>query len=177
MEVTATTAPPSVIDWDRVGKNQANLSNPFTFRLSLLSILPLGFLVGMKLKHIDNENCTVTVPYKWLNKNPFRSTFWAVMGMAAEMTSGALSLQYLRSLKGKSVAFILVQQDANFYNKAVGITRFECSSGKEIREAIELTAATTEPVVVKCPVQAYNKAGDLIAEFNFYWSFKGRSKK
>ncbi len=177
MEATATISPDTTFDWNRVEKQQQLFTNNFTFKLAMLKMLPMGFLIGMKIKDLNNDTCTVTVPYKYLNKNPFGSTFWAVMGMAAEMTSGALSLQYLRALRGHSVAFILVEQDAQFYSKAVGITRFECASGPEIRDAILQTIATGEPVVVKCPVQAYNKQGEVIAEFSFSWSYKARSKR
>ena len=67
-----------------------NFKNGFKFRLLLFKILPMGFLSGMRIKELNDEKCIVTVPYKWINKNPFKSTFWAVLGMAAEMSSGAL---------------------------------------------------------------------------------------
>ena len=72
----------------------SGFKSSFKFRLVLLRTLPMGFLSGMKIKKLDENSCQVQVPYKWLNKNPFRSTFWAVLGMAAEMSSGALVLLY-----------------------------------------------------------------------------------
>ena len=50
----------------------------------------MGFLSGMKIRKLNEEKCKVTVPYKWINKNPFKSTFWAVLGMGAEMNTATL---------------------------------------------------------------------------------------
>ena len=52
-----------------------NFKNSFKFRLLLFKILPMGFLSGMRIKELNEEKCVVTVPYKWINKNPFKSTF------------------------------------------------------------------------------------------------------
>jgi len=52
-----------------------NFKKSWKFRLHLFSILPMGYLSGMKIKELDLEKCHVEVPYKWLNKNPFKSTF------------------------------------------------------------------------------------------------------
>ena len=49
--------------------------------------LPAAYLCGVRTKHIDNETCIVGVTHKWVNKNPFKSMFWAVQGMAAEFST------------------------------------------------------------------------------------------
>ena len=54
----------------------------------------MGFLSGMRIKKLNKDQCIVSVPFKWINKNPFKSTFWAVLGMAGEMSTAALILQY-----------------------------------------------------------------------------------
>ena len=89
-----------IID-DKV-KHIQKSSVSFKFKLFLLFKLPMGFLCGMRIKELNNESCQVTVPYKWLNKNPFKSTFWAVLGMAAEMNGAALLLQYTQGQKPQS---------------------------------------------------------------------------
>jgi hypothetical protein len=130
-------------------------------RLLLMAILPMDFLTGMRIKVLTNERCEVVVRYKWLNKNPFRSTFWAVLGMTAEMSSGALLIMYTHKLK-PSIAMLVVEQHSKYYKKAVGKTTFICESGKDI--AAE----------VVCPMKGYNEAGDLICEYSFTWSLKAR---
>jgi hypothetical protein len=78
---------------------QKTFSNNFKFRVSLFNILPMGWLSGMKVTHLDETSCSVSVPYKRWNKNPFKSTFWAVLGMAAEMSSGALLVMFTQKTK------------------------------------------------------------------------------
>ena len=73
---------------------QRVFSNRLLFRLALLLNVPMDCLSGMRIKKLNLDTCHVTVPYRWLNKNPFQSTFWAVLGMAAEMSCGALVMIY-----------------------------------------------------------------------------------
>ena len=64
---------------------QRVLNNRVLFKIVLLSQVPINFMIGMRLRELNEKSCKVSVPYGWLNKNPFKSTFWAVLGMAAEM--------------------------------------------------------------------------------------------
>lgn len=155
---------------------EKNLGSPFRFRVALMSILPMGFLSGMKITELTQDLCKVKVRYKWLNKNPYKSTFWAVLGMAAEMSSGALVTMYTRGQK-PSMATIITKQEGHFYKKAVGATTFVCESGPQIRAGIVQSIASNEGVEVPCPMKGYNKSGELVAEFVFTWSFKPRTSK
>lgn len=171
-------ANPSTVQLDegKIKFIEKNFSNNFKFRLMLTRMLPMAYLSGMRIKSLTRERCEVSLRYKWLIKNPFRSTFWAVMGMAGEMSSGALMMLYTYGQK-PSVATILVSQTGKFYKKGVGRMTYVCESGKEMRETVERAYATGEGVTIDCPVKAYNEAGELIAEFEFTWSMKVRKKK
>lgn len=150
-------------------------TSPFKFRMMLLTRLPMGFLSGMRIHHIDRNRCEVDIRYKWLNKNPFKSTFWAVLGMAAEMSSGAMILLYTHGQK-PSIATLVTATEARYYKKAVGRTRFICESGPDIAAAAAQTIATGEGVEVRCPMKGFNDQGELVAEFSFTWSLKARLK-
>ncbi len=152
-----------------------NFTNSLKFRLLLFKILPMGYLSGMRVTELTEEICSVTVPYKRRNKNPFQSTFWAVLGMAAEMSSGALMTLYTYKQK-PSVAMIIVNCKAEFIKKATDITTFTCSDGLKIKEAVLRTMETKEPETIECFMTGKNKAGEVVAEFSFTWSVKGRSK-
>src|SRR4030065_1874530 len=65
---------------------QRVLGNRVIFKIVMLFQVPLNFLTGMRIRELNEESCQVTVPYRWRNKNPFKSTFWAVLGMAAELS-------------------------------------------------------------------------------------------
>jgi hypothetical protein len=155
---------------------QKTFRNNFKLRLFLLRQIPFNYLAGIRVKSLDENRCEVTVPHKWLNQNPFRSTFWAVLGMAAELASGALVTMYTYKLT-PSISMLVGHQTGTFHKKAVGKTRFVCESGPAIKAAVIQAATTSESVTIECPVQGFNEANELICEFTFSWSMKARSKK
>ena len=149
--------------------------SPWRRRLAMLAKLPMAFFAGLRPLELTSQSCKVEVPYRWMNKNPFRSTFWAVLGMAAEFSSGALAILHTFGCK-PSVATIVTGCTAQFHKKATGPTVFHCDCGDVILAAVEKTLETGEGVEVLCPVKGVNADGELIAEFTFTWSFKARKK-
>ena len=53
---------------------------------------------------------------RWINQNPFRSLFWAVQGMAAELTTGALLMREIEEQK-KPVSMLVIGTKASFQKK------------------------------------------------------------
>jgi hypothetical protein len=149
-------------------------TNPFLFRLYLLTRLPSAFFAGLRVTHLDADTCTVTVPYKWFTRNPFRSTYFACLAMAAEMSTGALVMAQLYK-REPSVSMLVVHLEANYFKKATGRTHFQCTDGPLIREAIEKAIATGEGQTIRARSAGANPSGDPIAEFFITWSFKVRS--
>jgi hypothetical protein len=137
--------------------------------------VPMAFLSGLKITELTEERCSVTVPYKRLNKNPFRSTYWAVLGMAAEMSSAALLTLYVYKQK-PSMAMFIVNCSAEFIKRATDITTFVCNDGLKIKDALLEAAETEEPQLIECKSIGKNKAGEDVANFGFTWSVKVRSE-
>jgi len=135
----------------------------------------MAFLSGLKIVKLTEELCSVTVPYKSLNKNPFRSTYWAVLGMAAEMSSGALISMYTYKQK-PSMATIIVSCKAEFVKKGTDVTTFVCSDGLKVKEAIIKAIEVNEPQVIECKSIGKNEADEDVANFGFIWSVKVRSE-
>ena len=133
----------------------------------------MGFLSGMKIKKLDGDQCIVSVPFKWLNKNPFKSTFWAVLGMAAEMSTAAFILQYTYKQK-PSFSTLPLKLEADFSKKAIGITSFICNDGKMVKKKLMEALETKTPVVIKASSQGIDENSNVICEFNFTWSVKAR---
>ncbi len=152
------------------------LNNPVLFKLFLMSELPMGFLAGLKVKHVDTERCEINVPFKFLNKNPFRSTYFAVLAMAAEMSTGMLAMLFTRDSK-PSVSMLVTHLEADFVKKATGITTFTCKQGKEINDIIEKAIITGEPVNIATESIGTNAKGEVEARFVIQWSFKMRKSK
>jgi hypothetical protein len=150
-------------------------SKSFFFRMYLFFNLPMGFLSGMKIITIDDDKCVLTVPFKWINKNPFKSTFWAVLGMAGEMNGAALILQYTYKQK-PTISTLPIKSEAVFYKKAKGVTTFTCNDSKMIKSKVEEAIESSEGVEIKTTSIGRNKEGEKLCEFIFYWSIKTRKQ-
>ena len=151
------------------------LMHPVKFRMFLLSKLPSAFFSGLRLKALDPGKSLVTVPHTWFSKNPFRSTYFACLAMAAEMSTGVLALVHCHH-RQPSVSMLVVNLQAEFYKKATGLTSFRCEEGSLIGEAVEQAVASGQGQTVVVKSTGTNQAGEKVAEFLITWSFKARSR-
>jgi hypothetical protein len=152
------------------------MKNPFKQRIFLFTKLPAAYLAGVRVRELDAKTCKVTVPYKWLSQNPFRSTYFACLSMAAEMSTGALAMAHLYKIN-PPVSMLVVKVDSEYFKKAIGRTSFVCEDGELFHKAIEETIATGEARIVKAKSIGKNKEGEVVAEFYVTWSFKAKNKK
>ena len=136
--------------------------------------LPAVFLTGVRVKTISNESCTVSVKYKWINQNPFKSMFWAVQGMAAELTTGALVMDKIQQ-SGKNISMLVLNNKASFTKKATGRITFTCKQGLEVDKAIAKTIETGEGQTIWLNSVGVNSEGIQVSEFNFEWTLKVKS--
>ena len=150
--------------------------HPLKFRLFLFSKLPSAFFAGARVKEITEDKCVTTVPYKWFSQNPFRSTYFACLAMAAEMSTGILAMAHLYKRK-PSVSMLVVGLKANYYKKATVKTFFTCEQGKLFQQKIEEAVTSGEPQVVEAKSTGRNSEGEMIAEFYITWSFKAKQLK
>jgi phage terminase large subunit-like protein len=149
------------------------LGNPFRYQLFLLMKLPAAFFAGLRVKHLSDASATAVVKYKWFNKNPFKSVYFAVLSMAAELSTGVLCLGFIYK-RQPSVSMLVVKTEGNFFKKAVGTLTFTCHDGIAIQAAVEKAVSTGLPQEVVCHSSGTNESGDVVAEFIFTWSFKAR---
>jgi hypothetical protein len=153
----------------------ALINHPFKFRMYLLYKLPAAFFSGIKVKECTQEKCTTSVPYKWLTQNPFRSTYFASLAMAAEMSTGALALSNTYK-SDPAISMLVTKMEANYFKKATGITCFTCEEGSQIANAANEAGSGGESKTITVKTIGKNKNDELIAEFLFTWSFKARVK-
>jgi hypothetical protein len=148
-------------------------NHAFKFRLFLFTKLPSAYFSGVRIKHTDEQKCVVTVPYKWFSQNPFKSTYFACLSMAAEMSTGVLALAHIHGRK-PGVSMLVVNLKANFVKKAIGITTFTCNDGLSIQQCIETAITTGEGKTVVTKSVGVNEQSEIVAEFEVTWSFKGK---
>ncbi|WP_425391227.1 thioesterase [Ekhidna sp.] len=149
------------------------VTNGFKFPLFLMKSLPMGWIAGLRVRSLDENTCTTSVPFKYLTKNPFKSTYFAVQSMAAELSTATPCLLAITGKK-PSVAFIIVDLKATFSKKAVDRVYFTCEDGHKAFEAVEKCIETGESSEATFKTVGKMKDGTVVSEFEFTWSFKQR---
>ncbi len=145
--------------------------SPLKMKLYFLMKLPLAFLAGLKVVNATPESASVSVPFKYLNKNPFRSMYFAVLAMAAELPTGILILLGTQK-SGHNISTLVLQMKASFLKKAVGKIVFTCEDGVSIQKAIDKCILNDEPETVDVKSVGLDGQGDVVAEFLFTWTLK-----
>jgi hypothetical protein len=146
-------------------------NHPLKFRLYLLAKLPAAYFSGLRVVKADAENCLVSVPYKHFTRNPFRSTYFACLSMAAELSTGLLAMANVYR-RQPAVSMLITGVEAQFHKKATGLTTFSCVEGAKIKEAVEAAIQSGEGQQLKVCSTGINGQGEAVASFWFTWSFK-----
>ncbi len=133
--------------------------------------LPIAKIAGLKLHQFDENKAQISVKYGWLNQNPFKSMFWAVQGMAAELSTGILCIDKIQKSDHK-ISMLVVGLEANFTKKAAGKIIFTCDQGEELDAVLQKAIETGEGQTLKMRSIGLDEKGDQVAEFLFTWSFK-----
>lgn len=120
----------------------------FAFGLYLFLKLPAAWFSGVRVREISEQRAVVSVPYKWFSQNPFRSTYFACLSMAAEMSTGVLALAQIHNRK-PAVSMLVVGLEAAFFRKATDRSYFLCEDGALFQQAVEEAIATGEARTVK----------------------------
>lgn len=148
---------------------------PMGLRAYFLWKLPLALAAGVRLDEVGPDGCTTSVPYGWRTTNPFRSMYFAAQAMAAELSTGALTLLATRSAEA-SIATLITGLEASFEKKADGRVTFTCDDGAAVFAAVRTTIATGEPVAVPLETVGRLPDGTPVSRFTFTWSMKVRSQ-
>ena len=151
-----------------------SMKNGLKFRLFLLMNLPAAFFSGLRIREMDRERCAVTVPFKWFTKNPFRSTYFACLAMAAEMSTGALAMAHLPKTTPR-VSMLVTGLRANYFKKATGPVCFTCAQGLEMGAVIRKAIDTGEAQQFTAVSVGMNEQGEKTAEFYIEWGFKTKT--
>jgi len=148
--------------------------NRWLFGFYTLLNVPAGWLAGMRLQHLDLDKAKTTLPFKWLNKNPFKSTYFAVQSMAAELSTASIALLAIAG-RQPTVATIIIDLKAEFLKKATDKITFTCEEGHQIFDAVEKAVKSGKPSTVTVKTTGTMPDGTVVSVFYFTWSFKQRS--
>ena len=148
--------------------------SPRKLNFFLLLKLPSAYICGVRTKSLSDTTCVVSVKHRWINQNPFNSLFWAVQGMAAELTTGALVMSKIKS-SGQKMSMLVTSNNATYTKKAIGRIQFTCHQGETIDVAIVKAIETGEGQTIVLNSKGVNKEGVQVSDFNFEWSIKVKS--
>jgi hypothetical protein len=137
----------------------------------MLMKLPSAFFSGVRVVYMDESSSQVSVPFKWFSQNPFKSTYFACLAMAAEMSTGILAMTHTYK-RNPAVSMLVTNLEANYSKKATGKTVFTCAMGDEIKSAVNAAIETGEAQKMKVRSVGRSAAGEEVAEFYITWSFK-----
>ncbi len=154
-----------------MNKIEKMAASPFRMKLFMMKQLPMAFLAGLKVTRMDMKGASVSVPYKCLNKNPFRSVYFAVLSMAAELSSGIIALAALHDVK-VPVSMLVLKMKAEFLKKAKTKIVFHCEDAEKIKQSIAKSIETGQGETIEVISSGIDTSGDKVAEFIFEWTFK-----
>lgn len=138
--------------------------------------LPSAYLCGVRLKSVDNTKSVVTVRYRWINQNPFKSMYFAVQSMAAELTTGAIVIKKI-SDSGQPISMLVTSHSGSFTKKAVGLITFTCNDGHLIDEALKKAIETGEAQKITMKSFGVDEKGEHVSNYEFEWGIKLKTKK
>jgi len=135
--------------------------------------LPAAWWCGVRVATLTPTTCQVRLRLNFLNKNPFKSFFWAVQGMAAELSTGVLLMREIQEANA-NVSMLLLQNKAVFTKKAKGKIEFKCDQGIEVQKTITQLLESKKPQTVWLNAVGTDAQGNKVAHFEFEWTLKER---
>lgn len=131
--------------------------------------LPSAWWCGVRIVTLTPQVCEAKVRLRWFNQNPFKSMFWAVQGMAAELATGILIMQGAKSSQRK-ISMLVINNKANFTKKAKGKLLFSCQPGDRIEKTFAALIETKEPQTLWLQAKGTDEQGYVVSTFDFEWT-------
>ena len=148
--------------------------NSIKYNFYLFFQLPSAFFCGVRLKYLGSSKAIVSIKHSGFNKNPYKSTFWAAQGMAADLTTGSL-LKNNVNQSGLNVSMLVIKNKSFFYKKATGKIIFECNQGKELQDLFKSLNKDNDKGVIELKSVGFDSNHVKVSEFSFTWSLKVRA--
>lgn len=101
--------------------------------------------------------------------------FWAVQGMAAELSTGAMVMQQIQA-QDRPISMLVTNNKGQFFKKARGRILFTCLDGVAIQEAMNRAIETGEGQTCLMKSTGVDAAGDEVSRFEFEWSIRVKNQ-
>ena len=138
----------------------------------MLKELPAAYFAGVRVEDLSTEQAITRIKHRWINQNPFNSIYFAVLAMAAELSTGVLVMQAIRN-SSKKFSMLVVENQSVFHKKAKGMVKFTCDDGKKLSaEMQECERSENNARSFWMTSIGKDQQGKEVATFYFKWSIK-----
>ena len=141
------------------------------FNLYTFFNLPSAWWSGVRVTSFVDNLAEVSVKHRWVNQNPFGSIFWAVQGMAAELSTAIFVMRAIKKT-GVPVSMLVKNNNATFKKKARGLIKFNCNQGIEVTEVVQNAISSGEAKKITLKSEGKDMSGDVVSAFEFEWTIK-----
>ena len=141
------------------------------FNLYTFFNLPSAWWSGVRVTSFDDNVAEVSVRHRWVNQNPFGSIFWAIQGMAAELSTAIFVMREIKKT-GYPVSMLVINNKATFKKKAKGLIKFQCNQGLEVTKVVQNAIDNNEAKKITLKSVGKDTVGDEVSAFEFEWTIK-----
>jgi hypothetical protein len=141
------------------------------FNLYTFFNLPSAWWSGVRVTSFDDNLAEVSVRHRWVNQNPFGSIFWAVQGMAAELSTAIFVMRAIKKT-GLPISMLVLNNNATFKKKARGLIKFHCNQGIEVSQVIQNVISEGKAKKITLKSVGKDMSGDVVSAFEFEWTIK-----
>ena len=141
------------------------------FNLYTFFNLPSAWWSGVRVTSFDDNVAEVSVRHRWFNQNPFGSIFWAIQGMAAELSTAIFVMREIKKT-GYPVSMLVINNKATFKKKARGLIKFQCNQGLEVAKVVQNAIDNNEAKKITLKSVGKDTVGDEVSAFEFEWTIK-----
>lgn len=134
----------------------------------------MAWLAGLSIESFDESSASISLRYKWLIQNPFKSIYFACLAMAGEMSTGLLVMMHIYKSK-PSISMLVIEMKSVFVKKAVGKIVFTCIDALSIEEKINLAKSTGLSQEIPTTSIGRNEAGEEVCRVEILWSVKAKT--
>lgn len=145
-------------------------------RLLSMVKIPLVAFVGPIVERLNDEECSLRIPFRWRVKNHLGSMFFGALMTAADTTYGLLYFHLIAKNK-KQVPGIIKEGRVEFFKRVEADAVFTCKDGAKIQALMDQSLASGERVEdwVEVIATVPKKFGtEPVAKFQMLVSMKAR---
>ncbi len=102
--------------------------------------------------------------------------FWAVQGMAAELSTGAMVMASIKETN-QNISMLVANNKATFLKKAKGKITFICTDGDLLKKTINNVLVNEEGQTIWMKSEGVDAVGDVVSVFEFEWTLRKKNPK